>query len=437
MQYPAWLKKRLIRFDYSLAICPILTLFWRALRPSGVNEMFARLPAQSPAEMELVNENQRLRHELDEANSILNAIRNGEVDALLVSGKQGDRAYILNGADHIYRTIVEQMQEGYATLAADGTILFCNQNFSEIIKTPLENIIGASLYSFLNASDKLTLTDFFAVRKDFLKSELSFHAGNELWVPALVSANRITTDDDSFICMVVTDLSENKKFETEISRLDKLNLVGEMAAGIGHEIRNPLTTVRGYLQMFRRKEQYAEHQEQFTTMIEELDRANFIISEFLSLAKNKSLELRPGNLNNIVNVLFPLLQADAFSSGHAVKLETSFIPDLQLDEREIRQLILNLARNGLEAMPPGGTVTIKTYHKKAEVKLVITDTGSGMTKEILDRLGTPFFTTKDKGTGLGLAVCYGIAQHHNARIDVKTSAKGTTFFVNFKTGPGD
>jgi nitrogen-specific signal transduction histidine kinase len=196
------------------------------------------------------------------------------------------------------------------------------------------------------------------------------------------------------------NVSEKKNLEAQLARLDRLNLVGEMAASIGHEIRNPLTTVRGYLQLFQRKEQYADHKEQFGIMIEELDRANAIITEYLSLAKNKTVELKLGNVNSILTVLYPLLQADAYCYGHDIRLEKGTIPDILLDEKEIRQLVLNLVRNGHEAMLSGGTVTIKTYFDNDKVIVAFQDTGPGMLDEVLSKLGTPFLTTKENGTGL-------------------------------------
>lgn len=104
-----------------------------------------------------------------------------------------------------------------------------------------------------------------------------------------------------------------------------------------------------------------------------------------------------------------------------------------LDEKEIRQLILNLVRNGLEAMPPKKRLKIKTYTEGDEVVLAVQDEGSGIPDELLAKLGTPFFTTKEKGTGLGLAVCYSIANRHKATIIPETGPKGTTFYVRFKT----
>ena len=228
------------------------------------------------------------------------------------------------------------------------------------------------------------------------------------------------------------EIDRREQMEKEMARLDRLNLIGEMAAGIGHEIRNPMTTVRGFLQLMQEKERYAQDREFLTLMISELDRANSIISEFLSLAKNKAVDLKEQSLNSIIETLFPLIQADAMVSDKNITIDLEEIPDLFLDEKEIRQLILNLARNGFEAMPAGGELKIRTFTVSEETILAVQDQGKGIDRDILDKIGTPFFTTKDTGTGLGLAVCYSIAARHNAEINVETAPTGTTFYVRFK-----
>jgi signal transduction histidine kinase len=112
-------------------------------------------------------------------------------------------------------------------------------------------------------------------------------------------------------------------------------------------------------------------------------------------------------------------------------MEIGDIPDILLDEKEIRQLILNLVRNGLEAMLAGGRITIKTFKEGESVVLAVQDEGKEIERNVLEKMGTPFYTTKDSGTGLGLAVCYSIAARHNAAIRVETGLSGTTFFVVF------
>lgn len=243
----------------------------------------------------------------------------------------------------------------------------------------------------------------------------------------------MTTGQTKGVIVYTRDITEKLKIEQEMARLERLNLVGEMAASIGHEVRNPMTTVRGFLQMLGGKREYLKDREYFDLMIEELDKANSIITSFLSLARNKPLDLEKQNLNAILKSISPLISADAMNSGMNAVIKYGDIPDLLLNEKEIRQLILNIVRNGLEAMDEGGTLTIKTDTEGGEVVLSVQDRGKGIKPDLIEKIGTPFFTTKDQGTGLGLAVCYGIAARHNASIKVETGPSGTTFLIRFKT----
>lgn len=244
----------------------------------------------------------------------------------------------------------------------------------------------------------------------------------------LLSTEPIEIYGEKCILSVITDITERVQFEKEMARFDQLNLIGQMAAGIAHEVRNPMTTVRGFLQLSKASfsSEYAD------LMIQELDRANSIISEFLRLAKNRTSDRKPQQINSIINSLYPLLQAEAVLANKEVTLELGECPELELDEKEIRQVILNMVKNGLEASPEGGTVAIKTSADEQDVVLEIRDEGAGIKQDLINKIGTPFFTTKEKGTGLGLAVCYSIANRHNAVIDVSSSELGTSFFVRFR-----
>lgn len=499
----------------------------------------------------LMREVLRLRQELADANNILSAIRNGEVDALLMPGSDGDDGvYILKGADRLYRVIVEEMQEGCLTLAADGTVLFCNQRFAAMLKKPQDEIIGASVYTLLEAEDGELLKWVSGVIRGGIKAEMRMKEDDGFSVPVLVMASEVKVDGEAFSCLIVTDLSEQKrqermtrlifdqsseaiivcdrlgqiakvnaaatdmfgggllgtefnrrlrlteertgavfhlqtavaqgpvrgcevcfaapdgaeailllsagrltagaearfmgylvtmtnmteikKYTREIDRLDRLNLIGEMAASIGHEVRNPLTTVRGYLQFFLDKAKLTKHHESFRLMIDELDRANSIISDFLSLAKNKTIALQPTNLNKVIESMFPLLQADAFRRGSRLMLELTEIPQVFADEKEIRQCLLNLVQNGLDAVADGGLVTVSTRVDGGEVIMAVYNDGPEIPPHVREKLGTPFFTTKENGTGLGLPVCYSIADRHNARLDVASRPSGTTFSLVFR-----
>jgi PAS domain S-box-containing protein len=238
------------------------------------------------------------------------------------------------------------------------------------------------------------------------------------------------------VVMVFRDITETKRIEENMARLDKLNVVGQMAAGIAHEIRNPMTTVRGFLQLLSINSEFSEYTDYFETMINELERANTIISGFLSMAKDKVLEAAEENLNSIIGSIAPLIQAEAIMSNKYVKLELEEIPNVMLIENDIRQLILNLVRNGLDASTEGDVLTIRTFVAEDKVVLSVQDNGKGIDKEFLEKLGTPFFTTKENGTGLGLFICYNIAEKNNASIEIDTSKNGTTFSVLFKAPMG-
>lgn len=264
--------------------------------------------------------------------------------------------------------------------------------------------------------------------KDF-ELQLRLKSGEIRWFS--LSGEILNIGGKLHLLNTTRDITEKKRYEKEIARLERLHLVGEMAASIGHEVRNPMTVVRGFLQMLGFREDYAKDQFYFKLMIEELDRCNEIITEFLSLAKDKSVDLSLKYLDLVIKSLYPMIKSDANHREINVKLELNKPPAPLIDENEIRQLILNMARNGLEAMSPGGTLTIGTGVEDGCIILFVRDEGRGFNPEVLDKIGTPFLTTKEDGTGLGLAVCYSIAARHKARIDVETTSQGTCFTVRF------
>lgn len=246
----------------------------------------------------------------------------------------------------------------------------------------------------------------------------------------MASSQFIGSGEARAIMTSMTDVTEKKALQADVARLDRLNLIGEMAASLSHEIRNPLTTVRGYLQMIGQKD--AKYAKQFQMMIDELDRANGIITEFLSLAKNRLVERSKQDLNYIIHSIRPLIEADAMLQGKSIVLELAEgLPFCLLDAKEVRQLVLNLVRNGFEAIQPGKAVYIRTYTADNKVILSVRDEGPGIPEHIFANLGMPFNTSKENGTGLGLPVCYRIVERHEASMDVHTGQEGTEFSVRF------
>lgn len=291
------------------------------------------------------------------------------------------------------------------------------------------------VFNLIHADDHYLLKNFIHNLPKSIESPLTLRLVRKdkttLWLEQ--KCTPIYNKNNNLIALqgIIRDITTRKNLEKITSMLDRMNMVGSMAATVAHEIRNPMTTVRGYLQLMEKREKYQTDKENFNLMIEEIDRANSIICEYLSLSKEKLAKLEKCSLNTIIEALFPLIQAAANSSKVSVSLHLTAISELLLDENEIRQLLLNLVRNSIEAMPEGGNLTIHTFQEDSNIVLSINDQGSGIPPHILDNLGTPFITTKDTGTGLGLPICYQIAHRHNASIKINTSHEGTTFLITF------
>ncbi|MNM68395.1 Sporulation kinase E [compost metagenome] len=240
------------------------------------------------------------------------------------------------------------------------------------------------------------------------------------------------TEETVGAVVIIQDITELEALRTELFNVDRLSLVGQMAAGITHEIRNPMAVVRGFLQLMKEKSPSSlDHY--YRIVMDELDRANSIINDFLSLAQTRSVNKEECHLHDIIHELSPLLWADANLRGQSIELKLAeHLPRLQLNTKEIKQVILNLSRNAMEAMEEKGQLTLETRNSPEGVELLVTDTGPGIPLAKQEKLFQPFFTTKAQGTGLGLALCLSIIERHNGKISVESEEGcGTTFSVLF------
>jgi PAS domain S-box-containing protein len=334
-------------------------------------------------------------------------------------------------------TLIENMNEMLYIYDQDLILTFMNSRGYRHMHYDPCDIIGRSILEFIPDHEREQVIREAENRLKHGQSgtyETNLIRGDGSLMPVRIKSSPLTENGKVIGGLVVAeDITEWIKVEKEMARLAQLHVVGEIAAGIGHEIRNPMTTVQGFLQLLSTNEEFAKYQSYFEVMMEELERANDIISEFLSLARDKMVNLKKSNLNNLLTSMAPLLQADALLSDKQVHLRLQDIPDVWLDVKEIRQLILNLVRNGLEAMPAGGTVTISTSQEDDKIVLSVQDEGGGIMPDVMDKIGTPFFTTKEQGKGLGLAVCYGIVSRHKAVMDILTGPQGTTFRIIFSS----
>ncbi|MFD0672327.1 ATP-binding protein [Cohnella sp. GCM10027633] len=233
------------------------------------------------------------------------------------------------------------------------------------------------------------------------------------------------------ILHVGQDITELQRLKDEVDRMERLSLVGQMAASITHEIRNPMAVIRGFIQLLDERSA-PEQQSYFRIVLEELDRANAIINDFLSLAQNRIVEKELGDLHDVLNDVIPLIWADANMRGQVFEVKLcDRMEMLNLNSKEIKQLILNLARNGMEAMNDKGVLRIETINLQDIIQLRVIDSGVGISQEKLEKLFEPFYTTKANGTGLGLALCLSIVERHNGKIHVESvPGQGTTIIVS-------
>ncbi|MDR6998301.1 PAS domain-containing protein [Neobacillus niacini] len=227
------------------------------------------------------------------------------------------------------------------------------------------------------------------------------------------------------------DITERKRTEEVLHRQDKLAAIGQLAAGVAHEIRNPLTSMRGYAEFLQLDEKDPERLEFLNIILDEIERVNTIVEDFMVLAKPKAVELEEKNVVPVIKNVVSLLEFEARKKNVHLHFECNQeIIQIECDENRLKQVFLNFIKNGIEAMPNGGELHVKTLIHESNVQISIQDTGVGIPKEKLKNLGEPFFTTKKNGNGLGLMVSFKIIESHNGKVFVESEPnKGTTFNI--------
>lgn len=232
--------------------------------------------------------------------------------------------------------------------------------------------------------------------------------------------------------ITINDVTERRRIENNLARAATLAVVGEMAAGVAHEIRNPLTGVRGFAQLLaerRPEEPIGNIQPYLQAIMEEIDRVNKLITDFLMLARPRQSVRRPVDLGDLGRATVDLARNEALLHGVDLRTNLAPVPAVSGDGEQLRQVILNLLSNAFAAAGQGGKVGLSTGATGGEVFLRVTDNGPGIPPEIRERVFDPFFTTKDQGTGLGLAICERIVREHGGRLEFECGPEGTSFTV--------
>ncbi len=220
---------------------------------------------------------------------------------------------------------------------------------------------------------------------------------------------------------------------------EKALLLEKMAPVLAHEIRNPLGSIKGAAQVLRSEAESAEQRNLLDVITEEVNRLNRVVSQFLDYARPYTPDFRPRSVNAVIEKAMAVIEANSISANIDIHLELHpHLPPVPMDQEQIHQVILNIVINAIEAMPKGGALTIRTSRIESDtgdaVGISIRDTGEGIPREALKQIFTPFFTTKERGVGLGLAVCQRIIRSHGGRIRVKSiPGRGTIFYIRLET----
>lgn len=240
----------------------------------------------------------------------------------------------------------------------------------------------------------------------------------------------ITDDKDSIIRVlkVAEDVTERKATEKLLLESEMQSAIGQLAAGIAHEIRNPLTALKGFTKLM----QGGNHNPEYTRIMgDELDRINLIVNELLFLTKPRAAEFEDRNIIAIIKEVVGLLETQAIMNNCEIVMDLEVEKyNIRCVEHQLKQVFINIIKNAIEAMPKGGQVTVNARLRNESIRICIQDQGEGIPEKILSKIGKPFFTTKEKGTGLGLMVCQKIIQNHDGKMTIDSKVKeGTTIGI--------
>ena len=342
----------------------------------------------------------------------------------------------LRETEQMYRLIAESSTDLIRILATDMTIRYASPSHEEVLgylPTELEGIQCSELI-VPDEREKVAQAFYEMVNRKDEHYQINFHVQHKNGTRIMFETHgRLVFDvygEVSSVVVASRDLTKRMNEDKENRRRDKLSMAGQLAAGIAHEIRNPLTAIKGFTQLLRNP---SERQTFYTEVVSsELARVEAIVNEFLLLAKPEAAQFQKHDLCSILTDVVTLLGPQAIMQKVLIQMNTTY--DTQSDtshvfavESQLKQVFINIIKNAIESMPNGGRVYLSVQITGNYTVVVrVQDEGFGIKKEILHRLGEPFYTTKEKGTGLGLMVSYKIVRDHGGEIAVQSSSeKGT------------
>ncbi|WP_256760781.1 ATP-binding protein [Cohnella sp. WQ 127256] len=361
-----------------------------------------------------------------------------EVDHLRLSTSAIHLAQMEEEYPNKFETVLQHLDSGVALFDSAGNLRFLNVQMSRMLQAPRRSLIGSTLYQlfFHGNLNRSYRKSFVRIYKDMVRNRrynAEFQSENGRFL--LVTISQIEELNGDYL-ISVKDVSEYKQIEQAAFQNDKLAMLGKIAAAIAHEIRNPLTSIRGFIQLIAPYLNEIGKQEYGRIILSEIDRANDIIYEFLNSSKPSAPMKQKVLVGLLLKETILLSESDAHMKGCEIQHEI-FDPFLTVavDVKQIKQVLLNIINNALDAIfelndERKGRIDISAKQEGKYALISIKDNGKGMQRTTLNRLFDPFFTTKIEGTGLGLSVSYRIICNHGGTIHVESQLnEGTEFMI--------
>ncbi len=337
-------------------------------------------------------------------------------------------------------TVVENMPIGLIALDEQQRIAAFNHTAEFLMQLSFHDVMGKAAEQILPPELGAAINDP-KIQHQVIEKEIDCTVGNGHIVPLEIGASLLADESGTHLGYVILfkDLTEVRALHQEIERSRRLASVGRLAAGVAHEIRNPLSSIKGFATYFKQRYQdVPEDQQTANIMIQEVDRLNRVVSQLLEFARPISVSRKPTSFKNLVADSIKLIQQQAqdrqitINTRHSAKID-----EINIDPDRINQVLLNLYLNAIEAMKPGGKlqITISDSDENDKLNIQVSDTGRGIAKVDLPKIFDPYFTTKSSGTGLGLAIAHNIIEAMGGTIEVKSDAgNGTAFTIGLPIG---
>jgi two-component system sensor histidine kinase HydH len=327
------------------------------------------------------------------------------------------------------RQIIANMANGLLSIDTEGKIASYNQPALDFLGLTESEVKGMDLGSIFDF-ELYGIRDTIANCVSVLDREILHKNKKGEVIPLALSATPIRSEAGTCqgAVVVLRDLSEIKKLEEKVRRSEKLAAIGELAAGVAHEIRNPLSSIRGFAQFLKQSlKDKPQEKEYAETMVAEVDRINRVVTDLLTFARPMKVEISPTDITELIEHSVRLVEADALSRNVNIRMNISDLSRLPLDGNQITQALLNLLLNALEALPPQGNIEIggELDTSDSRLHLWVKDNGPGIPSSKMEKIFEPFYTTHEKGTGLGLAIVHKIVENHDGEITVTSPPAGT------------